>query len=170
MGTVHCKSQFLRKKSYSVSNIVSPSKPILSFYIMIMLGYGMATFSSLYLSFAHNCLLHFRLTTLIMWNHLINFFNFIKKTLAHKSLSNFAKPRVIKLSLRNSDSKFFSFLSKLSREITFDFSQQAACLGEVEGVQGKDNSHFSQNNFQFWWWWWIFPFLRYTFSHELFSH
>ena len=167
MVLLHIVNLNFWEKNHSVSNIVSPSKTIQSFYIMVMLGYGMTRFWSLYITFAHNCLLHFRLTTLIMWNHLINFFNFIKKTSAHKSMSNFAKPRVIKLSLRNRE----SFQNSLVKSQTFNFSQQAACLGEVEGVQGKVNSHFSQNNFQFWWWWWwIFPFLRYTISHELFSH
>ena len=122
-------------------SLISITRYNQQFYIWT-LGYGMTRFQTLYMSFAHNCLLHFRLTTLIMWNHLINFFNFIKKTLVHKSMSNFAKPRVIKLSLRKR-LFFFSFQNSLVKShTTFNFSQQAACLGEVEGVQGKVNSYF----------------------------
>ena len=86
-------------------------------------------------------------------------------------MSNFAKPRVIKLSLRKENASLFSQNSLVKSHTTFDFSQQAACLGEVEGVQGKVNSHFfskqlsifddDDNKFS--------PFYV-QISHELFSH
>ena len=130
----------------------------------------MTKFRSLYLSFAHNCLLHFRLTTLIMWNHLINFFNFIKKTLGHKSMSNFAKPRVIKLSLRKRESKYFSvkILSWNHTLLIFLNKQHVWGKSKASKVKSipiflKTTFNFDDDDDEF------FPFLRYTiFSRIIF--